>query len=86
MKDFRFYEEFRNKRRGESAGTVVAVWLPSCRYGEWEGFVSVFEHPNCATINYCGGSYDYLRQNCKRISEERARQIHPNLFNRIEEA
>jgi hypothetical protein len=87
MNGVRFYEEFSSKRRGVSEGNVVAVlvangWSPG--YGRiYDAIVAPFEHTNCPP---CGGSVstEYLRLKCKRVSEARAREIHPRLFTMLE--
>lgn len=89
MKGYRFYEEFHNKRRGVSMGTVIAVVLgednrPFYHYytsqgATFDAVAGVFDTPNspvCGTTTTDG----YLREDCKRISEARAREIHPALF------
>jgi len=88
MKGVRFYEEFSNKRRGKSEGKVLAVdieWF----YGEsgylHEAIGALFFHPNSA-VGGTSVSPEYLRDSCKRISEAKARQIHPNLFEWLNES
>jgi len=100
MKGFRFYEEFgskQNKRKGISEGNVIALCLDEDyqireRYnerGEIElyssqgAFVSVFSRPD-SPVNYCSVAHDYLSECCKRVSEKRAREIHPELFRRLD--
>lgn len=88
MKGYRFYEEFDNKRKGISNGNVVAV-IPENRWTEqypdgsidviYDVIGAVFYHPNsdvCGT----GASQGYLSESCKRVSESKARKIHPKLF------
>jgi hypothetical protein len=94
MRGIRFYEEFIDKRRGESAGTVVAVLLDKYQrpYTHWSeaankscgGWVvdvisGMFDVCN-SEVGVGSASPDYLREWCKRISEKRARAIHPQLF------
>jgi hypothetical protein len=85
MKGVRFYEEFTNKRKGESAGNVTAI-LPENRWHDWEahdlmydGVGAVYFYPN-SPVASTGVSRGYLREKCKRVSEARARQVHPALF------
>jgi hypothetical protein len=84
MKDIRFYEEFCDKSKHTSMGTVVAVLLDVPCYLNnghacYEAVVGVFNRPNSPVC--CGGvALDYLREQCKRISEAEARAIHPALF------
>ena len=88
MKGIRFYEELRNKgRKNEtSRGTVFAAFI--VKDGPWhgrnrepfyEGIGSVSDHKG---FGVCGSqaSLDYLRGDCRRISEARAREVHPELF------
>ena len=91
MKGIRFYEELENKnRKGEkSKGTVVAVlyensWIDHNRKDVmFDTISSLFDEPNSVV---CGGiaSRSYLWDNCRRISEAKAREIHPNLFQYLE--
>lgn len=98
MNGYRFYLEFsttyRKKKSGKEnkghSGNVCAIStdknLISARGSElmFEGLVSVFDHPN-SPVNWSGASWGYLRSKCKRISEAKARQIHPVLFQRLDE-
>lgn len=88
MKGIRFYEEFANKRAGVSAGTVVAVTSdPFASQGDVlrECISALFAEPNSPV---CGSvvSLKYLRLRCKRVSEARAREVHPALFDRLDQA
>ena len=89
MKGFRFYEELKNKNRKaeESQGNVIAV------YGEWRLGRVVDEKyqwvKDCVSAVFfetnsqvCGSSVSqgYLEESTRRISEAKAREIHPNLF------
>lgn len=95
MKNYLFYLEYpslKEKRKGtrknpgNHSGTCVAV-------------TKSFYISNGEICNECaGGIYDkpdsictwtactngYLHENCKRISEKTAREIHPNLFKYLE--
>ena len=85
MKGIRFYEELNNKNKaGEtSQGNVLARLIGN----DWatdngamcEVISALFLHPNSVV---CGGgaSLDYIWNNCRRISEAKAREIHPLLF------
>ena len=93
MKGFRFYEELENKgRKSErSKGTVVAVlygefWVGDCGDHHdiiFEGVRGVYDAPNSPVCS-CGPAFGYLRLMCRRISEARAREIHPALFAYLE--
>ena len=89
MKDTRFYLEFDStyrKRKGEHSGNVFAAFPALITSGgRLEGIGAVFFHPNSAVCG-CAASLDYLRTRCKRISERRAREVHPELFRRLDAA
>lgn len=85
----------RAGRLGNHDGNVVALVIPnldnystsemvSMARMNPEGFSSVFYHANSG-VNFGGVSWDYLRERCKRISEKLAREIHPRLFERLDE-
>lgn len=91
MKGYRFYEELVNKgKRSElPKGTIVAVMLDeddrpmvfssSTGWVNYSAVAGVFDEPDSAV---CTTSVDaeYLRDCCRRVSEKRAREIHPALF------
>jgi hypothetical protein len=87
MKGYRFYEEFETnakKRKRISGGNVVALLLDERGRPYWNGTTydcisAVYSHPNSGVAS-TGASPDYLAKNCRRISEEDARRIHPVLF------
>jgi len=79
MKGVRFYTD--------GPGSVVAILLPEGKVeedyfaftGRYMGVSGVYRCPNspCATTEV---AVEYLRESCKRISEKKAREIHPRLF------
>jgi hypothetical protein len=91
MKGYRFYLEYSDskaKRRsgkgasGEHKGTVIAVdpdgfWGGHAYIHEAVG--AVLDYPN-SPVATTGCVPEYLREQCKRISETEARRIHPELF------
>lgn len=89
MKNIRFYQEFSDeKKRIIPTGNVVAVSTHNRGYPDYfiNRGVAVVE---CASAIFdesnsdCAGSTvsrEYLQENTKRISEAKARKIHPNLF------
>jgi hypothetical protein len=85
MKGVRFYEELTNKNRAaeKSQGNVVAVFYEQSQaHGGgvfYDASGAVYFHPNSA----CAGtsvSQEYLMKSTRRVSEERAREVHPALF------
>ena len=88
MKDWRFYEEFEHKRKGVSAGNVVAVYLPTWTESLMltkcvEALSALFFRPN-SPVSFGGVSLGHLQEKCKRVSETRAREVHPALFERLD--
>lgn len=95
MKYVRFYEELNNKnRKGEtSRGTVIAVFTENGTWSErtgdgslrilYEGMGAVQDYPNCPVASTDVATI-YLREECRRIPEARAREIHPALFARLD--
>ena len=99
MKDFRFYLEYpdnKSKRAGtrkdlgNHSGTCVALWEGTEHiWGErgeimQDAFVGVYDWSDSACC-FSSVSWGYLRERCKRISEQQASIIHPNLFYRIKD-
>jgi hypothetical protein len=90
MIGYHFYLEYgtnAHKRHGIHMGTVIAK--PTSRAhrnhnGDWECFAAVYDQPNSAVCT-TSTTVEYLRETCKRIPEWRARQIHPRLFDWMEE-
>jgi hypothetical protein len=87
MKGVRFYEEYNSpadKRKGKSTGNVIAVFFENPNNAHsYEGLASLIDQPNgpvCSTIV----GYGYLRTQCKRIPERKAREIHPAMFERLD--
>ena len=92
MKDMRFYLEYETRAKkkkatvknpGKHEGAVLAVLLGTeqlTAYG-WiiECIGSLYNEPNSAV---CGTSaaVSYIQEQCKRIPESLAREIHPKLF------
>lgn len=91
MKGIRFYHELENKGKvaETSQGNVIAIFINTNSHtllimGEmYEGLVAVFGEPN-SPVCVSGVSWEYLRESCKRISEAKARKIHPRLFERLD--
>jgi hypothetical protein len=90
MSGISFYQEFSDKSKHRSAGTIIAVLLCNglyCSDGKvcYEAIAGVFDQRN-SPVAGTGVALDYLHQKCKRISEAKARSIHPALFERLDQS
>ena len=90
MNGVRFYLEFTDKSKRWPGGTVVAALVLNGSYWSsgrlcYEAIAALFDRPN-SPIAGTGVALDYLRQKCKRISEAKARIIHPALFERLDQS
>lgn len=94
MKDLRFYLEHgspADKRRKNHNGNVFARFLdiaprPAASGDDLmvEGVGAAYDRANAA-VTTASASTSYLLKNCTRISEARAREIHPNLFSLLDD-
>jgi hypothetical protein len=92
MKGYRFYEEFDSsykKRQRQGTGNVLALDV------DWRGrpfhngvglecCAALLSEPNSPV---CGTevSRNVLRRNYRRVTEQRARQIHPAMFDFLDQ-
>jgi hypothetical protein len=88
MSGIRFYLDFRDKSKRKSGGNIVAVLQLNGAYWSsgkvcYEALAALFDRPN-APVAGTGVALDYLRERCQRISEAKARAIHPALFQRLD--
>ena len=90
MKGIRFYEELDNKNRvsEKSQGNVVAVLYENGFFTN-NGYIlecisATFLHSN-SDVSSGSAHIDYIRKNCRRISEQKAREIHPRLFTYLDD-
>lgn len=93
MKGIRFYEELTDKgHKGEQSkhnviaiDTVTGAWkgVHGCYY--YNAAASVFPIPNSGVCQ-CMIPVDHLCNTTRRISESRAREIHPRLFEYLEQS
>ena len=88
MNGIRFYHEFTNKAKRQSAGTVVAALVGNGHFWStgkvcYEAIAGLFDQPNSVV---CGTAVarDYLHDKCQPVSEAKARTIHPVLFERLD--
>lgn len=87
MQGIRFYLEFTDAAKRQSGGNVVAALVANGSYRSsgtvcYEAIAALFDQPN-APVASTGVALDYLRLKCKRISEAKARILHPALFARL---
>ncbi|HEY9516345.1 MAG TPA: hypothetical protein VIQ74_11760 [Gemmatimonadaceae bacterium] len=86
MRGYRFFEEFSDGRFETSSGNVIAVDITGESFVQEGGvcYGAVVAFPDSATPNspVLGRLFnaEYLGARCRRISESRARSIHPRLF------
>jgi len=83
MKGIRFYEELVEAL----SGNVIAIDAETpllITEGNFDCLSALCFEPNSPV---CAGavSQEYLQENCKRISEVKAREIHPRLFERLDD-
>lgn len=88
MKDVRFYIEYyspQDKRKDKRSGNVVAVFPNDpANPGRVNALSAIFYQPNSAT-SYSEVDWEWLRTNCKRVSEAEARaEGHSLLFERLD--
>lgn len=88
MTGIRFSAEFQDKSKRQPGGNVVAVLALNGAYWSsgklcYEAIAALFEQPD-SPVAGTGVALDYLRQRCRRVSEARARAIHPALFKRLD--
>lgn len=83
MKGMRFYLEYAtkaDKRKGKHLGRVFAAFVDVKRFdGCYEGLGSIFEQAN-SPVAITAAHWRVMNDRFKRIREEEAREIHPNLF------
>ncbi len=97
MKGYWFYEVYKDKGKGISDGNVIAIFCQTDEHGHYGPRVFYSGMEPCyecmAPLPFeedspvCNGSVSmyYLAARCKRISEKRAREIHPHMFERLDE-
>jgi hypothetical protein len=88
MNGIRFYLEFNDQSKRQPGGNVVAVLALNGAYWSsgklcYEAIPALFEQPD-SPVAGTGVALAYLRQRCKRVSEAKARAIHPALFRRLD--
>ena len=92
MKDVTFYVEYdtpKHKQQNKNNGNCLAVYRNERCYSNGDLYFTsagAIQNcvPNCCHITFTGVSSRYLSENCKRVSEGVAREIHPALFKVLE--
>lgn len=92
MKGFRFYLEHdsdKEKRQNKHSGNVIAVMTDVPMFYGYDGYLheclsAVLFNPN-SPVGVGAVHPEYLKNRCKRVSEAKAREVHPELFKRLEE-
>jgi hypothetical protein len=89
MHHVRFYHEFSDRRKTKSTGNVFAAFVGNGVHVSngllcYEGLGALFAQPN-SPVAGTSASLDFIRETCKRVSEAKARQIHPALFERLDQ-
>jgi len=92
MKGVKFYLEYPNKREkrkatrkdlGNHSGNVIAILDNGIYFSGGQpvkdGIAAVYDWPDSPPAG-TGVSLEYLQERAKRISEATAREIHPQLF------
>jgi len=85
MKGWRFYEEFETTKRKVSTGNVIALDIDPLTLA-FTGYTCVsalYFEPN-SPVASSSAFFCYIQHYCKRVSEARARKIHPKLFEYLE--
>jgi hypothetical protein len=86
MRGFRFFEEYAEGGRHESIGNVIALPITQASFIQPGGicFQAICAPPDARAANSpvrpAYVNVEYLGKRCRRISEARARSIHPRLF------
>lgn len=95
MKGYRFYAEYNNgpkggRKSGLPKKQVIAVLLNNLGQplrntwsGKVDALVGLYDEDNPPTV-FDSVFYEYLERHCKRISESKARELHPRLFERLD--
>jgi|HubBroStandDraft_6_1064221.scaffolds.fasta_scaffold374411_2 hypothetical protein len=81
MKGIRFYADYGDKqakRLGNAAPNAVAVYLHTEHNGAIE-CAAALTHSANSLVCSTSASFGYLREACKRVSEDEAYHIHPRL-------
>ena len=91
MRGFQFFEEYGDAARGASTGNVIAIPGVEPSFVQPGGicFQVICASQEARTPNSpvrpAYVNVEYLGKRCRRISEMRARMIHPRLFEYLDQ-
>ena len=91
MHGYRFFEEYRDEGRRDSLNSVVAIDVEKGPFVQ-EGGVCYRavctdrekNEPGHKAVRMVLFNAEYLGTHCRRISEQRARELHPEVFSFLE--
>lgn len=90
MRGYRFFEEYRDEQRRDSVGSVIAIDVGNGPFVQEGG---VCYRAVCANqddpvrkgpVHMVLFNAEYLGSHCRRISEHKARELHPEIFTFLE--
>jgi hypothetical protein len=91
MHGYRFFEEYRDEGRKDSLNSVVAIDVGRGPFVQEGGvcYRAVCTDREKSDVGQRGVrmvlfNAEYLGTHCKRISEQRARELHPEVFSFLE--
>jgi len=84
MKDYRFYKEWLTPQdRKENKFSIIAINTTTKFEGRFDGIAPAFNtndnYSSCIIAN------SHLKEHCRRISEQEARNLSPKLFEILKE-
>jgi hypothetical protein len=92
MRGYRFFEEYRDPSRSESLGNVIAIQMSETPSFVQPGGICLpavcapeGSHIPNSPVRPTYFTAEFLGTYCKRISESRARTIHPKLFEYLDQ-
>lgn len=91
MRGMTFYAEYTDSARKLPTGNIVAVEREYSRWDKFAGsFVyeavgALFSRPN-SPVAGTSVAQSYIDSNCRKVTEDEARRVHPRLFEYLAEA
>jgi len=89
MEGIRFYEDYqtardKNKKNPESRNGLLVMTSLQRADGSFDAIASVFERGGDGPYTSTAVDYGYLSKCCRRISEDEARELFPELMTWVE--